>query len=110
MKLCVPTIKGFQLLKMEDIIVCEAEKDLTIIHLHNKKSFTVARPLMEYEELLGRTGFLRVHRTYLINLLHIKEYHRGEGGMVIMSNGAAIEISRNKKDIFLSTIKEAFHY
>jgi two-component system, LytTR family, response regulator len=108
MKLCVPTSKGFLLLKMEDIIVCEAEKNYTIIHLHGNKPFIVSRPLLEYEKILEGTSFLRVHRTFLINLLHVKEYHRGEGGTVIMSNGAAIEISRNKKDEFLSTIKGSF--
>jgi len=110
MKLCIPTFKGFQLLKMEDIIVCEAEKNYTVIHLQGNKPFTVSRSLLEYEKLLEGTSFIRVHRTYLINLHHVKEYHRGDGGTVIMSNGAEIEISRNKKEHFLSKIRGVFHY
>src|SRR5438105_4251445 len=47
MKLCIPTLKGFVVLKLEDIVVCEAEKNYTIIHLHNKKTVTVSRPLLE---------------------------------------------------------------
>ena len=41
---------------------------------------------------------------------HVKEYQRGEGGLVIMSNEAEIEVSRRKKDLFLMKIKEAFRY
>lgn len=110
MKLCIPTLKGFMILKLEDIIVCEAEKNYTIIHLHNKKTVIVSRPLLEYEKSLESTTFLRVHRTFLINLHHVSEYHRGEGGVAIMSNGLEIEISRRKKELFLSKIKETFHF
>ncbi|HMH22862.1 MAG TPA: response regulator [Puia sp.] len=108
MKLCIPTLKGFVVLKLKDIIVCEAEKNYTIIHLHGKKPLIVSRSLLEYERTLEGTTFLRVHKTYLINLQHVCEYHRGEGGVAIMSNGAEVEISRRKKELFLSKIKEVF--
>jgi two-component system LytT family response regulator len=110
MKLCIPTLKGFVVLKLEDIIICEAEKNYTIIHLQNRKPLVVSRPLMEYERILEGTPFLRVHKTYLINLQHVHEYHRGEGGVVIMSNGAEVEVSRRKKELFLSRIKGVFRY
>ncbi len=108
MKLCVPTFKGFAVLKLEDIIVCVAEKNYTIIHLKDKKPIIVSRPLLEYEKILEQASFLRIHRTYLINLQHVMEYHRGEGGVVIMSNGTEVEISRRKKELFLSKIKTVF--
>ena len=110
MKLCIPTFKGFAILKLEDIILCEAEKNYTIIHSKEKKPIIVSRPLIEYENILEGTTFLRVHRTFLINLQHVTEYHRGEGGLIIMSNGSEVEISRRKKDIFLSRIKEIYHH
>src|SRR5690349_2118644 len=74
MKLCIPTLKGFVVLKLDDIIVCEAEKNYTIIHLRDQKPLIVSRPLIEYEKLLEGTLFLRVHKTYLINLQHVAEY------------------------------------
>ncbi len=110
MKLCVPTFKGFILLKPEEIIVCEAVKNYTVIHLHNRKPITVSRSLMEYERMLESTGFLRVHKTYLVNLRHVCEYRRGEGGVVIMSNGAEVEVSRRKKEYLLSILKGVFRY
>ncbi|HRF17029.1 MAG TPA: hypothetical protein PK977_02635 [Chitinophagaceae bacterium] len=41
---------------------------------------------------------------------HVKEYQRGEGGIVIMSNDAHIEVSRRKKEQFLEKIKEIYKY
>jgi two-component system LytT family response regulator len=110
MKLCIPTLKGFMVLKLEDIIVCEAERNYTLFHLLNKKQVTASRTLLDYEEILKDTTFLRVHKSFLINLQHVTEYQRGEGGVVIMSNGMEIEVSRRKKDNFLAKVKEVFRY
>ncbi|HEV8285074.1 MAG TPA: response regulator [Chitinophagaceae bacterium] len=110
MRLCLPTLKGFIILKLEDIIYCEAERSYTIFHLESNKTVTVSKPLLDYDNLLRDTSFLRIHKSFLINLLHVKEYQRGEGGLVIMSDNAEIEISRRKKDQFLLKIREVFKY
>jgi two-component system, LytTR family, response regulator len=110
MRLCLPTLKGFIVVKLEEIIYCEAERSYTVFHLDGNRTVTVSKPLLDYDNLLEDTTFLRVHKSFLINLLHVKEYQRGEGGLVIMSNNAEIEVSRRKKDQFLLKIKEVFKY
>ncbi|MGN6495442.1 MAG: LytR/AlgR family response regulator transcription factor [Agriterribacter sp.] len=110
MRLCIPTQKGFLIVKLEEIIYCEAERSYVVFHLTNKKSVTVSKPLFDYDNILQATSFLRIHKSFLINLLHVKEYQRGEGGVVVMSNGAEIEVSRRKKDQFLAKIKEVFKH
>jgi two-component system, LytTR family, response regulator len=110
MRLCLPTIKGFIILKLDEIIYCEAERSYTVFHIEGKKPVTVSRPLIEYENMLDDTSFLRIHKSYLVNLRHVREYQRGEGGTVIMSNNAEIEVSRRKKEQFLLKIKENYRY
>lgn len=110
MRLCLPTLKGFIVLKLEDIIYCEAERSYTIFHLDGKKTVTVSRPLIDYDNLLKDTSFLRIHKSFLVNLHHVKEYQKGEGGLVILSDQTEIEVSRRKKDEFLLKIKEVFRY
>jgi two-component system, LytTR family, response regulator len=110
MRLCVPTQKGFTVLKLEDIVYCEAQRSYTIFRLLNNKSVIISRPLFDYERLLSDTVFIRVHKSFLINMLHVKEYIRGEGGTVIMTNGMEIEVSRRKKEVFMTRIKEFFKY
>lgn len=110
MKLCLPTLKGFIIRKLDEIIYCEAERSYTIFHIVGSKPVIVSKPLIEYESLLDDTSFLRIHKSFLVNLHHVKQYQRGEGGVVIMSNDAEIEISRRKKDQFLLRIKEIYKY
>ncbi|HYC29477.1 MAG TPA: LytTR family DNA-binding domain-containing protein [Chitinophagaceae bacterium] len=110
MRLCLPTQKGFIVLKLDNIIYCEAERSYTVFHLEGGKSVMVSKPLLEYDQVLKDTSFLRIHKSFLINLHHVKEYQRGEGGTVIMSNNAEIEVSRRKKEHFLVKVKEVFRY
>jgi two-component system LytT family response regulator len=110
MRLCLPTLKGFIILKLDDIIYCEAERSYTIFHIEGRKPVTVSKPLIEYENLLADTPFFRVHKSFLINLMQVKEYQRGEGGIVIMSNNAEIEVSRRKKEQFLEKVKEMYKF
>lgn len=110
MRLCLPTQKGFSILKLEDIVYCEAERSYTVFHLTDGKTIMVSKPLIEYDQLLQGTAFFRIHKSFLVNLHHMKEYQRGEGGMVLMSNGAEIEVSRRKKEVFLLKVKEVFKY
>jgi DNA-binding LytR/AlgR family response regulator len=107
-RLCLPTQKGFTIIKLDDIIYCEAQRSYTNFRLTDNKRIMISRPLFDYDKLLSDTIFLRVHRSFLVNLMHVKEYVRGEGGTVVMTNGMEIEVSRRKKELFISRIRESF--
>lgn len=110
MKLCIPSIRGFQVVDLNDILFCEASGSYTNFHFMNPPLICSARPVYEYEEMLADSGFIRIHKSYLVNLLHVKEYVRGEGGMVILSNNMEIEVSRRKKDLFITRMREFYKY
>jgi len=110
MRLCLPTLKGFIVVKLDDIIYCEAERSYTIFHLEGKRTVMVSKSLIEYDNLLQDTQFIRIHKSFLINLHHVKEYQRGEGGLVIMTDNAEIEVSRRKKEFFMNKMKELYKY
>ncbi len=110
MKLCIPDLKGFQVVKLSDIVYCEAESSYTIFHLTNGQSFTASRTIVEYELLLQESGFCRIHKSFLVNLIHVKEYHKGEGGMVVLTNKSEVEVSRRKKELFMTRMKEYYKY
>ena len=110
MKLCVPSIKGFQVINLSDVIYCEAESSYTIFHMANTHQIVASKPIIEYELLLGDSHFCRVHKSFLINLAHVKEYIRGEGGSVMLTNNKEVEVSRRKKEVFIAKMKDLFKY
>ena len=101
-KIALPMADGLQFVNRNEIVRCEACGNYTKIYLQENRTYMVARTLGEYEELLSPYNFLRIHHAHLINLDHIEKYVRGEGGYVIMSDGAVVDISRRKKQDFLN--------
>jgi two-component system LytT family response regulator len=110
MKLCIPSLKGFQVVELRDILYCEASGSYTNFYFTDKHSACTAKTIHDYEEILDDAGFVRIHKSFLVNLLHVKEYLRGEGGSVILSSGKEIEVSRRKKEIFLNRMKEYYKF
>lgn len=110
MKLCIPDMKGFRVVEISDIVYCESESSYTIFHLYNGQTLTASKSIMEYELLLDHSGFCRVHKSFLVNLQHIREYVRGEGGSVVLTNDKTIEVSRRKKEVFITRMKGLFKY
>ncbi len=110
MKLCLPSVSGFQVIDIKDIIVCIAEGAYTNFILTDNKKVMASRPLLDYEQLLYDNSFIRVHKSNLINVNHVKQYLRGEGGSVILSNGMEIEVSRRKKEHFIEMMKAVFKF
>src|SRR5438045_5325304 len=64
MRLCLPTQKGFTIVKLEEIVYCEAQRSYTIFRLVNNKSIIISKPLFDYDKLLADTIFLRVHKSF----------------------------------------------
>jgi two-component system LytT family response regulator len=110
MKLCIPSVKGFQVVDIPDIIYCEASSNYTNFHFSNRPVICASKPIHEYEELLEDSNFVRIHKSFAVNLQHIKEYVRGEGGSVILSNGHEVEVSRRKKDTLMTRMKEYYKF
>jgi two-component system, LytTR family, response regulator len=108
MKLCIPPIKGFQLVGVKNILFCEASGSYTNFHFTDKPVVCFAKTIHEYEELLSDAGFVRIHKTFLVNLLHIKEYIKGEGDSIVLSNGENVEVSRRKKGFLIAKMKEFY--
>lgn len=110
MKMCITSLKGFQVVKLSDIIYCEASSNYTNFHFTDRALICASKPIHEFEDLLADCNFIRIHKSIVINLEHVKEYIRGEGGTVVLSNGQKVEVSRRKKESFIARMKEYYKY
>jgi two-component system LytT family response regulator len=102
-KLALPTTEGLVFVQLNSILYCEASSNYTIIYTPKNK-YIVSRTLKQYEDLLGEHNFFRIHNSYLINLNAVKKYIRGEGGSVVLENDITLDVSKRKKEAFLSRI------
>jgi two-component system, LytTR family, response regulator len=103
-KIALPTMEGLQMIPIADIISCESDDNYTVFLLKNKRKIVVSSTLKEIEEILEDHHFIRVHRSYLVNLNEIEKYLKGEGGYLVMSDGSTVDVSRNKKEVLLKNL------
>ena len=103
-KIAVPSSDGLIFFTINSIIRCEADKNYTLLILTDKRKELVSKPLIEFEKMLQAYGFIRVHRSHLINVKYIDRYIRTGGGHLIMSDQAAIDISPLHKEEFLKRV------
>ncbi len=101
-KIILPLIDGFEVVKVKDILRCQAEDNFTRFHFTNGEKLLICRTLKFYEELLSDFDFVRVHKSHLVNLQYVTRYKKGKGGQVIMSDGKAIDVSASRKQDLLS--------
>lgn len=104
-KIAVPSPEGLLFITARDIIYCQAQSNYTELFLSDGQKITSSYTLKSFEELLSDQHFFRTHKSFLINLNHIDTYRKGEGGIVVMSNGREIEIARRNKAGFLNLFK-----
>lgn len=79
-----------------EVVWCEADVNYTNLHLHDERRFVSARTLKDYEDMLSPLGFLRTHRSYLVNRAHVD--HLDKSGYVVLRNGRRVEVASRRRD------------
>jgi two-component system LytT family response regulator len=96
-RLPIPNGDGYTMMKISDVVYCEADGSITKLFLIDKRMEAASRNLGDFEKLLQLYGFYRIHRSHLINVKHLKKYIRGEGGQVVMSDNTTLDVSKRAK-------------
>jgi two-component system LytT family response regulator len=98
-RIVLPTLEGFVVVELKNIIRCEADRNYTHFFLDTHKKLTISRTLKVYEELLGENGFVRIHQSHLINLSQIREYkRRKKGGILFLADGTELPVAESRKE------------
>jgi len=103
-QIVLPTLEGFEVVRMDQIIRLRGNGNFTDIHLADGSKKMVCRFLKHFAELLP-PRFLRVHKSHIINLDYVKGYHKGSGGFIALSDGSEVELSAAYKEVFLEYFK-----
>jgi two-component system LytT family response regulator len=80
-----------------DIVCLEGLGNYTKVFLKNGKTILCSKTLKQFEEMITKDSFLRIHKSYLINLSHVNDYNSDEDRGIEMTNGIKMAVSRRKK-------------
>ena len=89
------------IVKISNIIYVESAGEYVRLHMNDGTKLVTLFRLKNMESALQSSQFMRVHRSYIINLNHISGYTKGR---VFLSNEDYVPIGENYKEQFVNYI------
>jgi two-component system, LytTR family, response regulator LytT len=87
---------------LSDIVYIEGEREYVSIHMINGKSHMSLISLRSLEEQLPTNRFMRIHRSYIVNLTKIAVF---DNSRIVLEGKAEIPVSGQYKDSFQKYIR-----
>ena len=102
-RLAIPTTEGVFFYPIQEIIRCEASSNYTRFYLTQKRTFITSKTLKEYDEILTPHGFIRVHKSHLVNIAFAEDY-LGKG-FIVLKDKTEIEVARRRTEAVMDALK-----
>lgn len=81
------SVNELSFIKIDDIIYCKAADNYCEIYT-STKSFTISKPLKEIEKSICRNSFIRVHRSFLVNLEYAVRLDKRNNTLIVQNSNS----------------------
>lgn len=103
-KIALPVEFGFEFVKINSILYCEADSNYCKVVCLDGKKIILSKTLKFIEEILPPTIFHRIHKSYLVNLNYVNRFDKTNDLKIELSNGEILPVSIRKKEDFINAI------
>ncbi|MDO4758748.1 MAG: LytTR family DNA-binding domain-containing protein [Rikenellaceae bacterium] len=93
------------LIRIDEIRFIESEGEYVRIHLADGRKITTLYRLKNMEARLPADRFMRIHRSYIVNLAIIESYMRGR---IFLNDGQELPIGDNYKEPFQQYVEKRY--
>lgn len=104
-KIAIHNHDSIHLVGHDDIVYCKSDGNYTELHLSSNTRVLASKSLKTIEESLPRATFKRVHKSFLVNIEHIRKYIRRGHGELLMTNDHILPVSRSQQQEILKLIQ-----
>ncbi len=98
--------RGFKIVKESEIMYLLADDNRTKLFFSDGTAYLDSKTIKVFEEMLSSDSFLRIHKSHIINLHFLKEYHNHQGNIVELEDGTQLTVSRARLNTLLERVKE----
>jgi two-component system LytT family response regulator len=99
-RIAMPYLNRTIFISVDDILCLQGEGNYTFLHTRDRKRYLVSKTLKEFEKTLDGSIFLRIHKSYIVNLAYVQRSIFNRERQVRMADGREVAISRRRmKDI-----------
>jgi len=106
-KIVVTVANGFEVLNLKDVCYFKAEGSYTQIFFVDNTSLLVSKNLKHFEFILsGIQSFVRIHRSFMVNINFVKKILRKDGGTLLLENHSELPIAEDKTQKILELLQK----
>lgn len=95
-RIALPYLNRTIFISVDDILCLQGEGNYTFLHTRDRKRFLVSKTLKEFEKTLDGTMFLRIHKSYIVNLAYVQQNIFNRERQVRLADGREVAISRRR--------------
>ena len=105
-KIAVPSGNSLIFLETSKILYIKGEGSYSEVHCVTGAKNLVSRNLKNFEDILcPNNGFLRDHKSYIVNLENVVALNKSDGGSLELNSGDQIPVSSDKIQYILDEIQ-----
>jgi two-component system LytT family response regulator len=106
-KIAISTTQSVRFIPINQIIMLKADGAYTDIYLTDETKLKSSKSLKHFEETLASfKEFYRCHKSFVINLQHLEEYVRADGGHLRMAHNQVASVSNDKVEELMQKMKQ----
>lgn len=105
-KIVLKTASTTYVVTITDVLYCKSDNSYTTFFMKDGSKILVSKNIKEFTNLFADCFFMRVHRSYLVNLQNIIRVDKANGGFVVMKNNEEIPISPRQKNLLIAQLEK----
>ncbi len=95
-RIALPYLNRTIMVPVDDIMCLEGEGNYTFIFTRDRKRFLVSKTLKEFEKMLNEMMFIRIHKSYMVNLAYVQFGVLNKDRVIRLTDGREVTISRRR--------------
>lgn len=103
--IALPVFSGIELRDRRSIVRIQGERSYTRVVLLDDPPIILSRTIRDFAPALENSGLLRVHRSHLVNIAHVRRIIRGKTPRLQMCNGDEVEVSGSYRDALFASVR-----
>ena len=104
-RIVLNTADALHIVTVDDITYCLADGAYTHFFFTDRKSILVSKTLAHFEGIINSDHFIRTHQSYLVNMHHVTQFDKRNGGFLLLPDNVEVPVSSRKKEEILSYFK-----
>lgn len=97
-RLVIKTVDIIHIINVNEIIFCQSDKGYTTFQLLENRTIISSKILGDYESVLPKESFMRIHQSYLVNLHHVVRYDKKDKNALVTLENHKLPVALRRKE------------